>query len=125
MRISDWSSDVCSSDLARLGGRAGEGDVAEAGDAHHGLRLAAARQHQARQLRKAAGHQGSARVVAQATAGDDAAGSGQDVLYRAGDLGAHRIVGEVGAEAARSEEHTSELPTLMRSSSPAVPLQKQ
>src|SRR3546814_14296301 len=34
MRISDWSSDVCSSDLARVGCRPGEADMGRIEDLH-------------------------------------------------------------------------------------------
>src|SRR3546814_3879476 len=83
MRISDWSSDVCSSDLAEQQHGAGDGD--------HRLHVE---------------HQGSAQ--------------GAGVAHRAdhGEEGAQEAEADVGegapAESARSEEHTSELQSLMR-----------
>src|SRR3546814_466926 len=38
MRISDWSSDVCSSDLLATGGRRGRDEVERAREERHGLR---------------------------------------------------------------------------------------
>src|SRR3546814_1573442 len=94
MRISDWSSDVCSSDL--LGGLGAEGEredlVAEA-DAEHPQ---SARQHLLhRRHRVDAGRRRIARPV--------------------GEEHAVRLVGEDGLGGGiRSEEHTSELQSLMR-----------
>src|SRR3546814_6036030 len=122
MRISDWSSDVCSSDLLGIGDRVDlafdVGDVAilEAAQymtdridlADMGEELVA----EALTLRGTA-HQ----------AGDiDEGQLGRDDLARAGDLGQHvqslvRHADQAGIRldgAERSEEHTSELQSLMR-----------
>src|SRR3546814_1234989 len=108
MRISDWSSDVCSSDLV----------VQHLGQ-HHGPRLAA------RLARK--GHQ----VLADLR---HAAGEILDALQVALRLGLavaleqqQRIVG-IGADCRqrlRSEEHTSELQSLMRISYAVFCLKKK
>src|SRR3546814_10258520 len=112
MRISDWSSDVCSSDLRLVGaavrrapqrgdagGDAGEGiGVARAGDAHRrgrGVLLVVGVQdedavHGARQHRA-------------------------DLVFLAGHREHHvqEVLG-IAQVVARSEEHTSELQSLMR-----------
>src|SRR3546814_4004049 len=96
MRISDWSSDVCSSDLVAQAGDAGAAQPLDAGDGvGHG------------------GHLGA-----------DLRGRGQPILRAIEvtllrrDLGAadHRAFGGRQAlhRARRSEEHTSELQSLMR-----------
>src|SRR3546814_9935439 len=101
MRISDWSSDVCSSDLAglhrlrqRLPRQPARGAVADAGDLD---RLLAGRQ-----LRQRAG-------VANLDLFGLGRGRAQHVRDVLGDLVA-------GDRQARSEEHTSELQSLMRTS---------
>src|SRR3546814_1002132 len=110
MRISDWSSDVCSSDLFEFGGRLlvghwpGDHDLLDLG---------------ARALRLVADHRHVDRHLAPAI----------DGIARLDDLGlddgaAFLLRGQVGArqkdhadgEAVRSEEHTSELQSLLRSS---------
>src|SRR3546814_5567545 len=98
MRISDWSSDVCSSDLLRPMG------IEE--------RLGGAQQ-----------------VVAEHVIG----GQGGELLPRdhvvAQQRGAHCVdhhgVGNIGAEHIRSEEHTSELQSLMRISYAVFCLKKK
>src|SRR3546814_4101243 len=117
MRISDWSSDVCSSDLGRAG--IAEMDVAEL-DAplsrgeHERLALRAFRRrvHQAVELAI-----GGARGRHPRQKGGDLSkrrdgAAGED---RAGDKRAHRHHA-LGAEADadRSEEHTPELQSPMR-----------
>src|SRR3546814_4787624 len=108
MRISDWSSDVCSSDLAlQLGEESGGMD-------HVGRLVALATQWHRRQIRRIGLDQqvihgqrdrrllNAARLV-----------EGQD----AGE-GHHHVVphGQFCQCMARSEEHTSELQSLMRTS---------
>src|SRR3546814_7852068 len=96
MRISDWSSDVCSSDLehhagnARVAGQGGADGHAVAGDQlQHRLRHAGLVQ----QLHRLETDQGG-------------------LLGR---LGQHAVAGGKGrGDLARSEEHTSELQSLMR-----------
>src|SRR3546814_8490922 len=107
MRISDWSSDVCSSDLARYAG-------AELNQ-FAGAETIAARYEISREMLDRFGFESHRRAV-QATAsgafeqellpivGVDAAG--RPVMHDA-DEG-------VRSDVSRSEEHTSELPPLMR-----------
>src|SRR3546814_8390399 len=100
MRISDWSSDVCSSDLQRLA----EGDDPRLGRGVVGLARIAGD----------ADHRGDV---------DDAA------LARLHHAAHHRLAaavdaGEVGVED-RSEEHTSELQSLMRISYAVFCLKKK
>src|SRR3546814_9718736 len=113
MRISDWSSDVCSSDLERPGpavharrprgtaaelhGGAAVGPVAPGpGDARGVRRAARCAAAHAREAGRAGGAGGTAR----------------------GTAGGH-------AGRTKSEEHTTELQSLMRSSSDALCLQKK
>src|SRR3546814_5158731 len=114
MRISDWSSDVCSSDLLRLANvkevLTGIGDL----PLHREVDVddvLVARQHQA-----------LFRNIATRGAGTLAAGALEadvDLLHR-GDAGGERRLdrpGQVPVETrlcGRSEEHTSELQSLMR-----------
>src|SRR3546814_5917248 len=110
MRISDWSSDVCSSDLgAGVGG-------ARALHRHVRTRRAAARAD-AGQFGQALAHQ-----VAEGAVGDLR-------QHRFGALGQPRLAVEgrqvdvVGRQ--RSEEHTSELQSLMRISYAVFRLKKK
>src|SRR3546814_3023852 len=94
MRISDWSSDVCSSDLAAVLPAVGEEEVLQ----RQGAPLPAPQQMQ------------------------DGAG-GDEQRRRIAD---RRAVGDVAAEGAdRSEEHTSELQSLMRISYAVFCLEKK
>src|SRR3546814_9985832 len=100
MRISDWSSDVCSSDLLFQRIDMGGGEVAD-------MDIVA--------------HPGSVgRVVIGAVDGDVAALADRG-LY--GDLDQMRGTG--GGLAGRSEEHTSELQSLMRISYAVFCLKKK
>src|SRR3546814_7198537 len=123
MRISDWSSDVCSSDLARVGCRPGEADMGRIEDLHR-RRLALDQQLLRQAARvdlhvvgdvlppeaKVLGSEGL--TVGPAVAG--AQGEGEDALLL------HR-----DALQDRSEEHTSELQSLMRISYAVFCLKKQ
>src|SRR3546814_3780457 len=109
MRISDWSSDVCSSDLAcfevaQLGVVEAAGDfLAVARDERHGRAF-----------------------VEQRDGGFDLGGAGADLVgdgggdlaCQRGGKGLHRVRNPCGvakpALSLRSEEHTSELQSLMR-----------
>src|SRR3546814_9065003 len=85
MRISDWSSDVCSSDLEHaVGGNLAGGIQVEPDAGHHGVRPA---HHLALHLRRPEVAVGEVGVAA---------------------------LPLVGAPGKRSEEHTSELQSLMR-----------
>src|SRR3546814_6733253 len=104
MRISDWSSDVCSSDLAGRQGRAGSADVPRVGA---GERVRVER-------RQAVG------VALPAPRGAP--------VDRFADLpaagGLHGAIAAVELQA-RSEEHTSELQSLMRISYAVFCLKKK
>src|SRR3546814_7066060 len=112
MRISDWSSDVCSSDLVGVGG---------AGEAHRARRAVAAEELHAVLVQGdaqagAVGH-GQLEVAVVQRLGQDFLGQQQ----RAEQLGAPLQVGE----RRRSEEHTSELQSLMRISYAVFCLKKK
>src|SRR3546814_5060394 len=100
MRISDWSSDVCSSDLGPTGARAEQQDIA-----------AAAR--------------GVVRIVLVATNGSEAyfVGHGSGFAVAPDKIVTNAHVVELTRE--RSEEHTSELPSLMRISYAVFCLKKK
>src|SRR3546814_4877271 len=110
MRISDWSSDVCSSDLARDGGGlAGAGAAGNQGEAlaQHGPRGQRLAVERAGLQGKQARERGIVRSLGQrVTAGAEGVG---EVLLVAG-VTAQRD------HAVRVEEHTSELQSLMRTS---------
>src|SRR3546814_9879365 len=102
MRISDWSSDVCSSDLAETGF-----DPESLGDGF--------------------GLDGSldGKVDRRVAIGGDA-GENERAIDRLGDLAVEgRIVQFVDLEFHRSEEHTSELQSLMRISYAVFCLKKK
>src|SRR3546814_1499788 len=100
MRISDWSSDVCSSDLAR---RARESHRRPRGQGEHRSRRQRQRRLAAAPRRHGGGNKGGARA-------------------RAGP--ADHPVDERGGDR-RSEEHTSELQSLMRISYAVFCLKKK
>src|SRR3546814_3402569 len=94
MRISDWSSDVCSSDLIVAGDALTTGQFAIADS----------------------DNTATATAGSTASAGDDtiSAGAGNDSI--SGDALAMGVGGVANATNTRSEEHTSELQSLMRTS---------
>src|SRR3546814_9611171 len=91
MRISDWSSDVCSSDLKEIDGAAGK-SCAWRGDA---------------------ARSGGAVSVAAELHGSGGSGGGSGIAVRAGGAGSGGGVA-AGGDGGRSEENTSEIPSLMR-----------
>src|SRR3546814_8137800 len=133
MRISDWSSDVCSSDLLVARSQADAAEDGRRGDADPGVREIGGEQRDA-----GAGHRGvhdverqwrAARIAPQPEAQQGAARTNhpaddqdrrRSLRARGGSLCARRSGAGVpppGAELwlhARSEEHTSELQSLMR-----------
>src|SRR3546814_3051976 len=109
MRISDWSSDVCSSDLA---GRS-------AIDVGCGAGLLA--EPLARMGAKVTGVDAAPENIAAAR--DHAAGQGLAIAYFAGELGA--LPPATFDLVTRSEEHTSELQSLMRNSYAVFCLKKK
>src|SRR3546814_3513931 len=110
MRISDWSSDVCSSDLQREG------------------RL---KHRESSQQQHEVDHQCRARHGTERPVHDDHEDHHEDQAEHRGDLaGSDRIGAEAGADGTllqvlRSEEHTSELQSLMRISSAVFSLKKK
>src|SRR3546814_7951264 len=120
MRISDWSSDVCSSDLLfRSGLRGGQG---QAGVRLHPRlrqfrrahpRAARARDRPGRRARRAWLEHRGVRPALEPDA------------VRAGAAGGGRRARCPGAVGARSEEHTSELQSLMRISYAVFCLKKK
>src|SRR3546814_5324602 len=116
MRISDWSSDVCSSDLAASVAtslRCVSSAAPECGRKEHqqGEDFEPADQHRDDQ------HPLAERADAR-DAGDHAVESGAGIVDRAGDRRQRGQRIEAGADhdagQQRSEEHTSELQSLMR-----------
>src|SRR3546814_6419421 len=116
MRISDWSSDVCSSDLVAKAYRPGHADYAY--DAKYGFR----------------DYRGGGRSSARETAARVAAGGVARLVIPEVSIRAYLI--ELGgdsvdrasfddAEIDRSEEHTSELQSLMRNSYAVFCLKKK
>src|SRR3546814_10658448 len=118
MRISDWSSDVCSSDLGNVDGINGDDDILHGGgedDVMYG---------------------GGGNDTLYGDAGNDTmyGGAGDDVFYvtEAGDVvyggaGTDTVYATVGIDLAnfdRSEEHTSELQSLMRNTYDVLCLKK-
>src|SRR3546814_4621144 len=119
MRISDWSSDVCSSDLAigRIAGRAVMRVDADAGEGEFG-HVGLADQHGAGggQAGDGRSHGGRRGGIAQQfrTGGGHLAGRIEEVLHR-----------HDAAIQRRSEEHTPELQSLMRNSYAVFCLKKK
>src|SRR3546814_2897048 len=146
MRISDWSSDVCSSDLARAGHSAANGCASfrhrwgYQGKARNlGIeRFAAGPKHMIAALhRSRRGRQGAARHIIISAAGFDhrllahhaftfdtmlraaaisnGPATGQQLhRFRSTIFDANMICPEPASSVRRSEEHTSELQSLMR-----------
>src|SRR3546814_9441450 len=118
MRISDWSSDVCSSDLDN-----------EVRDRSAALAGSDGRQRDERRLE--AGPQACVDVAVDL--GDDriAAHFGQKLAHQAAVFPCRRVGGDLFDPAencvtvARSEEHTSELQSLMRNSYAVFCLKKK
>src|SRR3546814_8835372 len=120
MRISDWSSDVCSSDLKAFADRRALGGQVDHAGHHHDAAVA---------------HEGHPALLHEAGAlGREKAAEQESVHIgapeRRGDLGTGKAVAEavlcaVIDEEYRSEEHTSELQSLMRISSAVFCLKKK
>src|SRR3546814_9939915 len=117
MRISDWSSDVCSSDLLAVVGPSQAGEIG-------GVRLRRRGERRRRFDDEAIAPRRDERkaIVARRKVVDGAAGVG-DALARdhARRIGRDAVV----AEHRRSEEHTSELQSLMRISYAVFCLKKK
>src|SRR3546814_6428819 len=119
MRISDWSSDVCSSDLgARQAQRVGQGGVHAAARCRSPS-AAAAGECAVQPLGAGARHRGArsiARLVARGRgSGAPIAAPRLNSRIEGGNVMKTRIMLSIGASALlRSEEHTPELQSLMR-----------
>src|SRR3546814_10232729 len=103
MRISDWSSDVCSSDLDAGGGGEQRADQ----DDRHAETAAQAAEQPAHGLQQLLG---DAAVLQHHAHEDEQRNGDQDVV---GD-DAEDALAERAEQRGRSEEHTSELQSLMR-----------
>src|SRR3546814_4669007 len=120
MRISDWSSDVCSSDLLS----APQAFLVPAETAlGHGIEIIAGRE-EARLVYLGVAHaqppkKGNLRLVI------DIGGGSTECIIGAGFDAIERESLQVGCVASRSEEHTSELQSLMRSSYAVFCLKKK
>src|SRR3546814_8653162 len=122
MRISDWSSDVCSSDLLA-------GDQVAVLAAHHVVgaqhfaqdEIVAGQRDGGPGLVVAAHHRGD--VVRGGIGTDRQRVAGDGVAAEAGHDGV--VAGQGDAHARRSEEHTSELQSLMRISYAVFCLKKK
>src|SRR3546814_4095300 len=135
MRISDWSSDVCSSDLLADRQLADLGQVG--GELQGGQVLLAAAElpaHRERELGDPArvpGQVGVAQLDGAHQRGHhlvDGALLLLSLLHQLGDVAGHRDDAArlaVGVEEGRSEEHTSELQSLMRTSYAGFCLKKK
>src|SRR3546814_9846806 len=130
MRIRDWSSDVCSSDLLRAGDERG-GEVDGLFRDHRDDQIAVDRLHDEidqdrvetgiHSRRKADEDEQNARDD-RADIGDEGEEAGEESHQRR-HRDADRKAGEPGAD--RSEEHTSELQSLMRISYAVFCLKKK
>src|SRR3546814_5662207 len=128
MRSSDWSSDVCSSDLGpaeahdadrvvaqdgdQVAGKARDGELREADHA------AVAGQHHERQRDGAEDQRIGADLEGEEVGGEAGVGQEEDAGQPGGgvDLRERASAEEEGAAVPRSEEHTSELQSILRSS---------
>src|SRR3546814_10644875 len=116
MRISDWSSDVCSSDLVAANrllpvGRGSRGHADRRG-LHSRDRIERGRQGDAARCAAAIASRRVTSVDAATTAAEEAA---RDIRCREG-LKTEGVAHSGFLRRARSEAHTSELQSLMRSS---------
>src|SRR3546814_6357737 len=112
MRISDWSSDVCSSDLL-TGGKASGYDILDHQDLLSFLQCKAPPQleHAFRPFQENCLY---AQRAAHFMANDDAPHGGRHNYIDVGPDFTGNLLRQRPGEAARSEEHTSELQSLMR-----------
>src|SRR3546814_3543649 len=109
MRISDWSSDVCSSDLPIGGDHRDIGVQRGEGGLHVRILQRNRRAHLYAHLFRLRMHGGGAQRLAASGGARRLAVGGDDLMPRLGQRDQGRT-GEIG----RSEEHTSELQSLMR-----------
>src|SRR3546814_7108428 len=118
MRISDWSSDVCSSDLIEVAGLAVDDESGEAAAVGHGVFLRSLLDQPQRRICRL----WRSRVQIPRCARDDKLFRGPGLL-RQRQVVQHRLQEARGL--ARSEEHTSELQSLMRISYAVFCLKKK
>src|SRR3546814_5910432 len=123
MRISDWSSDVCASDLAGEVDVVGRAETTGPVEAQRGLRVELERQALGIAIEDAGQTAYPGRVALRGEAqAFDARVRGQRA---AADAGNGDIVQDRVRPGVRSEEHTSELQSLMRISYAVFCLQKK
>src|SRR3546814_7089301 len=111
MRISDWSSDVCSSDLSGEGVKKNRAAVRGIGDGADQHRAAVAERH---------GGAADARIAAGSAVRGQLGQGGKVDRPRIGDQ-----LDRAAGRTRRSEEHTSELQSLMRISYAVFCLKKK
>src|SRR3546814_5762671 len=121
MRISDWSSDVCSSDLRRVDAAFSVHPPVRPSVAHEPLQIFIVRRQDDRRLPLVAVAQESLAIALHGAIEIIEIG----VLAIAGGIDARRLAVGVAADDMRSEEHTSELQSLMRISSAVICLNKK
>ena len=93
-----WPSCLADGAVAAERAGAGEHQVADAGEAGEGFAARAAGHGEARDLGDAAGDERGGGVVAEAHAGGDAGGDGDDIFERAAEFDADDVGGRVEAE---------------------------
>src|SRR3546814_7948573 len=120
MRISDWSSDVCSSDLGKYGTATGVGSDASGDDSTATGRDSTASGYAG----TATGALSNASGFNSTAAGRQSAASGAHTTATGAFSNASGF-GGTATGAWRSEEHTSELQSLMRSSYAVFCLKKK
>src|SRR3546814_2919005 len=113
MRISDWSSDVCSSDLLPPAACPGVGDRMGDGGIPRGVAGVTSAQEHESALPPGAAHRFVSRLF-----GTRASVPEGEVIYAVGDIHGRN-------DLLRSEEHTSELQSLMRISYAVFCLKKK
>src|SRR3546814_8130689 len=123
MRISDWSSDVCSSDLWQVGVLRNLGQLRQRSRADPARR----RLHRAQERRIVIGigHQPQPRQRVLALAAVEERGAAAEVVRHAQQLQRLLQRARLVVAAERSEEHTSELQSLMRITYAVFCLKKQ
>src|SRR3546814_9890405 len=137
--ISDWSSDVCSSDLRdqrldAIDHRIGRSEISRRAGAERGVAVGVGDRRGAATGVDQVDHRGAGFGIEEATAGEQRQFRVRNALDRG--LGAQRFedviggqagagIGDAGGRCGRSEEHTSELQSLMRSSYAVFCLKKK
>ena len=86
-----------------MSGTAGQYEISQSREATESFGSTALGHPEPDHLRQASGDKRSSSVIAEAATDDDAARNREDVLDRAADSGADRVLRQVGAEATASE----------------------